>query len=119
MAARRYVLIRGLFHLCLVSTTWLAMGPGSSEFPHIGVCKEIGWSLEEGRVAISITVVLVAMSTLSRDAAVHLEARTRVWILRRIEWAQHSRDFCTPLWEGNENSAWKGDFMWQLQYPDS
>ncbi len=68
MAARRYVLIRGLFHLLFVSTTRLPTGPGSSELPRIGVCKVIGWSLEEGRAAISIMVVLVVTSTSTMDA---------------------------------------------------
>ena len=71
MAAKRYVLICGLFHLCLVSTRWLAIGPGSCELPQIGVCNAIGSSLEEGEAVNSITAVRVAMSAVGKHTAVH------------------------------------------------
>ena len=81
IAARRYVLIRGLFHLCLVSTTRLATGPRSSELPRIGVCKWMGCSLEDGGLAISISVVVVVILTRTNDAMAYFSARICVWNL--------------------------------------
>ena len=81
--------MRGLFHLCLVSTTWLATGPGSSELPQVGICKAIVWSLEEGGTAISITEVLVAISTSNADLFVHFQAPSWVQCFYRMEGAQY------------------------------